>query len=110
MKKIIKLVAVIICLVLSFACFGCQPNVPPEATYYTVYFYAEDGQTLYDEERVEEGKTVSEPLPPSGAEDFEGWFITGTEDEYDFSTPVTSDVSLYASYSVWGDIDEGING
>lgn len=73
-------------------------------TSYTVTFY--NGENVFDTADVIEGTTVSEPVSvPTKPSDstynyhFEAW-CTDSElnNEYDFSTPVTGDLDLYARF------------
>ncbi len=72
---------------------------------YTVTYYAGDVGTdvvtgMPEVEKVEKGKTATEPAAPSrSGYDFEGWF-TASEGggEYLFSTPVKADLNLHAHW------------
>ena len=68
----------------------------PEPTTYTVTFVGAEG---VENQTVEEGKTAEEPTvtAPAGYT-FAGWLLNG--EKYDFSTPVTSDIMLAASWSL----------
>lgn len=68
----------------------------PEPTTYTVTFVGAEG---VENQTVEEGKTATEPTvsAPAGYT-FAGWLLNG--EKYDFSTPVTSDIMLTASWSL----------
>ena len=74
--------------------------VPPEPVTYTVTFDLGDG-TIYTEQTVEEGDTATKPQDPSKeGYTFEGWYLD--EDctiPYDFNTPVTGDITLYAKWT-----------
>ncbi|WNY23392.1 hypothetical protein MmiHf6_06990 [Methanimicrococcus hongohii] len=68
----------------------------------TVTFYA-DSKT-YDTETVNVGETASVPIAPAvpaGMVSFIGWSkeINGADQLYDFSTPVTGNLNLFAQYS-----------
>ena len=62
---------------------------------------------------VEDGQTVDRPADPTlDGWTFVGWFATrgsdnALSDEYDFSTPVTSDVTLYAGWVRSGEQGQG---
>ena len=66
----------------------------PEPTTYTVTFVGAQG---VEDQTVEEGKTATEPkvTTPAGYT-FGGWLLNG--EKYDFSKPVTSDITLTASW------------
>lgn len=61
---------------------------------------------------VEDGDVVSEPPAPTCAGwKFEGWYSdTGLTQEYDFSAPVTSDMTLWAKWSKVADEGAGDDG
>lgn len=69
-------------------------NTEPEPTTYTVTFVGAQG---VENQTVEEGKTATEPkvTTPAGYT-FGGWLLNG--EKYDFSKPVTSDITLTASW------------
>ncbi|MFP4187626.1 MAG: InlB B-repeat-containing protein [Acholeplasmataceae bacterium] len=69
-------------------------------TEYTVSFDSRGG-TPIEPETVTNGMTVTEPDPPVKDDfSFEGWIYDG--DTYDFDTPVTEDIELYAEYTYVG--------
>lgn len=77
-----------------------QQNV--NVTYYTVTFDSQGGSPINAVE-VESGKTVSKPSPdPTKADaDFEAWYKDAActdGNQYEFSTPVTADITLYAKW------------
>ncbi|WP_455136460.1 InlB B-repeat-containing protein [Thermophilibacter sp.] len=65
-----------------------------------VYGFGQEGKGVL----VNEGETVAKPADPTyEGYKFVGWFTTRNadntvEDEYDFSTPVTGDLKLYAGW------------
>ncbi|MDR0425164.1 MAG: S-layer homology domain-containing protein [Clostridiales Family XIII bacterium] len=71
---------------------------PAGGPFYAVSFKSQDAEeTLY----VMEGKTVSKPADPSrGGYTFSGWRAEGASGMFDFSTPITGDVSLEAVWRV----------
>ncbi len=99
-----------ICLVLSILlCAGCEEGAssapePEQSTkHYTVTFYS-DESTVFTSVKVKEGDKATKPdTTPSikGKGKFRNW-VKDLRDEdgtiYDFSSPVTSDIKLYASY------------
>lgn len=63
----------------------------------TVTFY--DGDTVLKTEKVESGKTVTEYTPEKEGYEFLGWYATPSFSfEYDFSSPVTADVSIFSNW------------
>lgn len=70
--------------------------VPPAPATHAVAF-AVDGKVV-DTVAVEDGKTVAEPTAPKkDGYTFDGWFLG--EKKYDFSTPVTEDLTLVAKFT-----------
>ena len=76
-------------------------DIPPlNDTYYTVTFDSDGGSEVASQS-VLSGTTATEPVDPTKTDyDFAGWF-TNSEltNEYDFSTPVTADIILYAKWT-----------
>lgn len=65
---------------------------------YKVIFNA-DNNTDPSSVTVDHGKTVSEPAKPvKTGFTFMGWFLDGATSAYDFSTPVTADITLTAQW------------
>lgn len=83
------------------------PEVPSTETYTVDFVMSLDEQfidnpTLYDDIKVSEGKTVSEPkIPTSKVANFEGWY-TGLDmnEIYDFSNVITKDTRIFAKWSL----------
>ncbi|MDE7453330.1 MAG: InlB B-repeat-containing protein [Clostridia bacterium] len=75
---------------------------PVPVVTYKVTFNSNGGSAV-DEKEVESGKTVQKPANPSKeGYGFGGWYtdVDCTEgNEYDFSTPVTDDLTLYAKWT-----------
>ena len=97
MKKITTLVLLVASLIFVAAC---------TPTKYTVTFDSNGGSDVASVV-VEKGKPVAEPLDPSrdpvGAEvySFVGWFTDEAATvEYDFSKPVSGNLTLYAGWSL----------
>lgn len=74
---------------------GPEPGPSPEpGTTFTVTFDS-DGGSEVEPQTVEEGQTATEPeAPTKEGYTFSGWLLEG--EEYDFSTPVTADITLTA--------------
>ena len=78
-------------------------TTPPTVTQHTVTFDT-DGGTTISPVKVDDGKPVGKPADPSkDGYEFAGWYtdskhVTG----YDFTKPVTSDLTLYAKWTRGG--------
>lgn len=81
------------------------------ATPYTVTFVEEGRDNV--EVVVPEGKTVTKPAtdPEKEGYEFVGWFLEGATDAFDFSTPITANITLTATFKegeyvpTWDDLD-----
>lgn len=75
-------------------------NMEFKATYSSAQFYDvkfnTDGGEAVTAQRIEEGKTASEPATKREGYRFLGWYLNDAE--YDFRTPVTSDIELTAKW------------
>ena len=68
----------------------------PEPTKYTVTFKDGDTETLV---KVVENQKVPKPTDPTKeGYTFEGWYKEGSTTPFDFSTPITADIKLYAKW------------
>ena len=77
-----------------------EPEVPSEVVTYTVTFNS-DGGTAVTSLTVDENALVTEPANPTKeGYVFEYWYVTDSEVEYDFTTPVTSNITLTASWAL----------
>ncbi len=88
-----------------------DPTEPPSESY-TVTFYANaiDAANVPAAQVVPAGECASVPANPSRiGYSFDGWFTdaAGTT-AYDFSTPVTSDISLYAKWSATSGLPDDV--
>lgn len=70
----------------------------PEGSYKVTF--ETDGGSAVPEQVVEEGKLVTKPEDPTKAGyKFIGWYMDlNSSDQYDFTTPVTSNTTLYAKW------------
>lgn len=79
---------------------NATPPTPPSPTYYTVSFDMNGHGTAIPAQSVESGGKVTRPADPTA----EGFVFTNWYNEascknvYDFSTPVTADITLYAGW------------
>lgn len=73
----------------------------PVSTTYTVTFHANGHGSRPDSQKVESGKTASVPTPPSAeGYTFGGWYTESScTNAYNFDTPVTADLDLYAKWT-----------
>ena len=71
-----------------------------KALVYTVRFSGNGGKPAMQAEDVAWGDCVSEPTEPTLAnKSFGGWYAEGSDEAWDFSTPVTSDMTLFARWN-----------
>lgn len=77
------------------------PTEPPVVTY-TVTFESNGGSTV-EPQTIEEGLTATEPEAPTmEGYTFVGWYAdVELTEAYDFATPITGDITLYA---VWEEV------
>ena len=76
-----------------------EPVTAP--TYFTVTFNANGHGTAPAAQTVESGKTATEPTAPTAEGwNFGGWYKEAAcANKFDFSTPITADVTLYAKWT-----------
>ena len=78
-----------------------EPEVPtePPVVTYTVTFESNGGSAV-EAQKVEKGMTATEPVAPTlEGYSFSGWYTDAAlTTAYDFSTPVTTDMTLYAAW------------
>ena len=76
-------------------------NGEPPAVRYTVTFNSNGGSAVADQD-VESGQTVTRPNDPArNGCVFDGWYTDPSLTQaYDFSTPVTGSLTLYAAWNV----------
>ena len=102
MKKQFKFPSVVLLgfLLLATSFFSCKTetdSTETDPTYYTVSFDS-DGGTEVASQSVESGKTATKPSNPTkDGYTFTAWYKGETK--YDFSTPVTSNITLTAQWS-----------
>lgn len=77
------------------------PETPP-ATTHTVTFYGANGN-VHAQQQVENGSLATHPATPENdaATAFQGWYVAqdGSGSQFDFATPITGNVELYAIFS-----------
>ena len=103
-KSLLALLAIGAVATMSLGLVACAPDEEgPEGNTHTVTFM--DGETVLKTEEVEDGATVSEYTPTKdGGYEFVDWFATPSKNhEYDFSTPITEDVTIYAGFTLFKD-------
>ena len=76
--------------------------VPVETQTYTVTFDSNGGTDVLPQ-TVLEGEKATKPVDPTTLSDeFDGWYIDKNFDkEFDFNTPITGDITLYAKWVPW---------
>lgn len=75
--------------------------------YYTVNFDSNGGSTDFASQKVKENNTAFNPGNPyRNGYSFVGWYLNGTK--YDFSTPVTRNITLVAEYLYDSDLNDNI--
>lgn len=99
-----KLSLLLFGFLMVFTLMACNPasdttTTAPIETEYTVTFNT-DGGSAVDAVTVASGATVTEPTDPTWAGHiFVHWYVSDSETAYDFSTAVTADLTLVASWS-----------
>lgn len=90
-------------LVFSFAGCNKQDESENETTYYTVTFDVQGGSAVASQ-KVEKDKTAKKPAAPTkDGYDFSGWYDAISNGKvYDFTKPVTADVTVYAYWNKKG--------
>ena len=77
------------------------PNIVLKQQYCIVSFDAQGGTPATDEQSVQYGNTVSDPAPTWEGHTLEGWYTENTyQNKWNFSDPVTSDMTLYANWTL----------
>ena len=97
MKKI--LIAILVVTTLAFAITGCDiiNGIINPAKSYTVTFDT-DGGSAVENQTVAENEAATKPADPTkDGYTFAGWYVG--ENEYDFATPVTADVTVTAKWN-----------
>lgn len=84
-------------VLLMFNFASCQPNVA-STTYYTVTFDANGGSEV-SSQKIESGKTATLPNSTKTGYYLSGWYNGKTL--FDFSTPITSDLTLKAKWTAY---------
>ena len=111
MKKLTKYALLLAAMVMGFAFTSCQQDSGDDTTYYTVSFNS-NGGTEVKSQSIESGKKATKPADPTKAATeaetyaFDNWYTS--EDEgttlsdtaFDFNTPITKDITLYAKWTV----------
>ena len=74
---------------------------------YTVKFDTKGGSTVIDPQVIANGGSVAKPRAPEYLNrGFAGWYTDEAyTTKYDFTAPVTGDITLYARWFLWGDVN-----
>ena len=102
MKKILSVIALIMALSLTMACFAsCDLFKKPEEEkdMVTVSWY--QGSKLLREDKVEKGSKVTTWNPPVvEGKDFTGWYAEASlTQEFNFDTVINEDTDIFAKYT-----------
>ncbi len=101
MKKLKRLIPMSLGLVMAVSISFAAACTETGESGYTVTFDS-NGGTAIASQQIDDGGTIDEPTEPQfGGYTFKGWYYNGAE--YDFSSVVTSDMTLSA---VWEKIEE----
>ncbi|MGI6787514.1 MAG: InlB B-repeat-containing protein [Acholeplasmataceae bacterium] len=99
MKKYIALFFTLMLTILLVSCDKEQPPKPEPTVTFTVTFDSQGG-TAVPSQTVESGKTATEPnAPEKDGFTFGHWFLDNEAEAYVFSTPVTADITLKATWN-----------
>lgn len=99
MKKILPILFMTLAAVMT-GCSGTKEGGEPETKKFTVTFESNGGSAV-EAQLVAEGGMATRPLPPTkeGAA-FENWYKDqALATVYDFNTPVTKDITVYAKWT-----------
>ena len=98
-KKFVLAALALLAITGLLALSGCKNDTVPEPTRYTVKFETAHG-TVPADITVESGNAATKPTDPTkDGWTFLGWYEdSGLTKEFDFSTPVTADTTLYAKW------------
>lgn len=98
-KKFLKRGAIALCV----SVFALSLTACGGTDYYTVTFESNGGSSVASQQ-VEAGKTVTEPADPTkDGYNFTAWYSDeDLQNEYDFASSVTADMTLYAGWNVSG--------
>ena len=98
-KKFVLAALALLAITGLLALSGCKNDTVPEPTRYTVKFETAHG-TVPADITVESGNAATKPTDPTkDGWTFLGWYEdSGLTKEFDFSTPVTADITLYAKW------------
>ena len=106
---LIGILALFTAVLLMFNFASCQTEVESTA-YYTVTFDA-DGGSEVSSQKIESGKTATLPNSTKTGYYLSGWYNGKTL--FDFSTPITSDLTLKAKWTAYTDYSvfyaDGVN-
>ncbi len=97
-KKLLSVLLAMLLVASAFAIVACDNTVK-----HTVTFY--DGKNVIKEVKVEDGKTAENFTPEKeGGYQFINWFSTPSYTHlFDFSKPITEDVSVFAGFTLFTD-------
>lgn len=112
-KKGLIILALILCLTFCFAFTACDNNDSDDVLFSVTFVYG-NGQANSTAYVKENGVAFEPESPAREGYEFIGWKKQGEQNLYDFSTPITQDITLEAQWEVkistvtitWEDDDE----
>ena len=100
-----KAFIILLCVLAVFAIVSCknepkpEPEPAPVETFTVTFNTGEDGPAV-ESAKVAKGATATKPTATKEGFYVAGWFTeAGCENEYNFATPVTADITLYAKWA-----------
>ena len=102
MKKFLSVIALIMALSLTMACFAsCDLFKKPEEEKDTVTVSWYQGSKLLREDKIEKGSKVTTWNPPVvEGKDFTGWYAEASlTQEFNFDTVINEDTDIFAKYT-----------
>ena len=100
-KKLVLVgLALLAVVITALPLMGCKnDSVPPTPANTLAIVFDSRGGSEVARQTVEVGNRVTKPTEPTkkGA-NFDGWYLEGDTEEYDFSTPVVKNMMLYAKW------------
>lgn len=87
-------------ITISFANLRASLRVTVSLQTYTVTFESNGGTTIANQIVNEDGQATKPSNPTKAGHIFLGWYNADLSESYSFQTPIVSNITLYAKYSV----------